>query len=634
MLDVHMQADDLCRKTASTEMMSIHAQAKKPQVSAVQQGSSSSAMSTGTRGADTSNFAGRLHAMQADAIDRAWQKQQESQRLVPVAAASSLPASTTAAAAAAASKRCHPSVSGPVTFSAHALVGHSKVPRQHPAAASQQVPIHSKRPAPTASTAAVRPAEPSLAPSAQPPAEPHATCKPAPGLTTSSDVWINKRPGDHGANLSSDAESLVAKLRALSQGRNDNAQSKASSKASRQQDQRYPLASRATNSIQPNPIADLKAAPASKRSKQADSHTTGAAAATSHAAAAIAAAGPSQLRPQPNTARCIQLLEPVHSGTEYGSGTSPKRRSHHTHSHAASSAAGNRLRSGYASVAAPIRLSAPTAQLPMAALPRSLPAPTASIASAFAAAAPAAAVPLRAHHEQMPARPLQHRLGKPTPLKKGFTPKPTRFRLEAEQLSLTPPDKSSSLEKVLFRSPVKAAAAASQVSQGCNENAIAGCNAAAAPEAGPLVMREAEQRRGATGDGPDVSDPCSEGMAEAAGSQAMVTPANSCPQVMQADAPALPQGVFAQMRVILDPELSQQENLRYSSLLHASAARPIVDETPGKSVKLNASFMHPSSCECWHVITTCCQLHCSDRCAVYGYGYVQHSHTYILMKAL
>ena len=589
MLDVHMQAGSLCRETASTEMMSsgsIHAQTQKPLVSVYQGSGSSSAASTRMHGADSSKLAGRLHAMQADAIDRAWQKQQQSQRLAPVAAASSFPPST-AAAAAAASKCCHPSEAGPITVSAHALVGHSDVARQHSAAASQQVPTHSKRAATTASTAAARPAEPSLAPSAQPTADSHATCKPAAGVTTTSDIRTNKRPGDHGADLSTDAESLVAKLRALSQGRSDHAQSKASSKASGQQDQRYPFAPRATNSIPPKPIADFQAAPASKRSKQASTHITGAAAATSHAAAAIAAAGPTQLRPQPNTARCIQLLEPVHSGTEYGSGTSPERLSHCTHSHAASPAASNRPRSGYASVAAPIQLSVPTAQLPMAAFPRSVPAPTASAASAVAAAAaPAAAVPLRARHEQEPASPMQRRLGKPTPLKKGFTPKPTRFRLEAQRLSLTPPDKSSSLEKVLFRSPVKAAAAASQVSQGCNENPVAGCDIAAAPEAGPLVMREAEQWQGATGVGPDLSHPCSERMTEFVGSQAMVTPANSCGQVMQADppAPALPQGVFAHMKVLLDPELSQTENHRYSSLLHVSAARPTVAEKPWQAM--------------------------------------------------
>ena len=565
MLGSHIHADNLCRQTAPTEIMSsgsIHAQGQKPLVFAVLQGSSSSSstLSTGAHSADTSKLAGRLHAMQADAVYRAWQKQQESQRLPPAAASSKLaPNSAAAAAASKLFQGPHPSGLAAVTFSAHA-VGHSNVARQHPPTASQQVPIHSKRPATTADAAAVRPVEASLAPSAQPTAD---SCKPPPGPTTSSGIQTNKRPGSHGGDLSSDTESLVAKLRALSQGRNDNAQSKASSKSSRQQDQRYPFASRGTNSNQPKPIADLKAAPASKRAKQVGTHTTDTAATTFHAAAAIAAAGPSQPRPRPNTARCIQLLEPVHSGTEYGSGTSPKRRS--MHSHAASPVASNRLRSGYASVAAPIQLSAPTAQPPTTALPSSLPAPIASAASA-AAAAPAAA-PRRVHDEQVPASPVQHRLGKPTPLKKGFTPKPTRFRLEAERLSLTPPDKPSGLEKVLFRSPVKAAAAPSNFNPACNENVIAGCDGAAAPEAGPLADQSLWQA--ATGAGPGVSDPCSDQMDEAVSSQAMVTAANSFTPVMLAGPSALPQGVFAEMKVILDPELSPQEGQRYSPLQQA-----------------------------------------------------------------
>ena len=569
MLDSHMHADNLCRKRVPTEMLSsgsIHVQSQKFLISAVHQVSSSSSsntMSTGTHGTDTSKLAGKLHAMHADAMDRAWQKQQESQRLAPGAAPSSLVRNSAAAAAAADSKLCqerHPSESAAVAVSAQ-VVGHSNVARQHPAASSQQALIHSKRPAINAGTAAVRPADPSLAPSAQPTADYCATGKPAFALTTTAAIQINNRPGSHGADLSTDTESLVAKLQALSQGRNDNAQSKASSKASRQQDQRYPFASRATNSNQPKPIAGLKGGPGSK---QAGTCTTDAAATTPHAAAALAAADPGQPKPRPNTARCIQLLEPVHSGTEYGSATSPKRRRHsvHSHAHAASPDASNRIPSRYASVAAPIQLAAPSAQPPTAALP----APT---TSAAVAAAPAAAAASSTHHEQVPASPVQHRLGRPTPMKKGFTPKPTRFRLEAEGLSLTPPDKPSSLEKVLFRSPVKAAAAPSKVNQGCSEDAIAGCNAAAAPEALPLVMREAEQRQGASGVVPDVSDLCSQHMAEAVGSQAMVTPANSCAQLMQADPPALPQGVFAHMKVILDPELSPQEGQRYSPLLPA-----------------------------------------------------------------
>ena len=564
MLGSKMQTDDQRVEKASTGMSSSGisgAQCQKTSASTLNQSSntSSSTVDTGTHGVETSKLAGRLHAMRADVMDRAWQKQQESQRLVPPATASCLAHHRTAAAAAA-PKLCHgPQTSelGPATIDAHGI-GHWGVAGQHHATAGQQAVAHSSRPAITASTAAAKSVNPCLASSsAQPTAKSHAASKPALGPKATSDAQTNKMR-EH-RDLSTETESLVAKLRALSQGRTDNAQSRVSSKLSGQQEQRNPVASRATNSNQPKPTkADPTAAPPSKRSKQAGTHSADAAAASYAAVwevAAAAAAGPSQ--PRSNTAQCIQLLEPVHSGTEYEPNTSPQRRSHRIHSRPASPAATNRLRFGYASVAAPIQLNAPMAQPLTAALPSSLPAPAA------AAAAPAGAALRRAHHEQAPASPVQHRLGKPTPLKKGFTPKPSRFRLEAERLSLTPPDKSSGLEKVLFRSPVKAAAMSST---GCSDDAAA---AARMPEAGVVLMQEAEQLQVATGIGPGGSDPCSAQVAEAVCRQAMVTPANAGVQSMQADHPCLPQGVFAHMKVILDPELSPDESHRYSPLLQA-----------------------------------------------------------------
>ena len=565
MLDSSMQTNDQRVEKASTDtsfsgISCAHWQ--KTSVSALHQSSntSSSTMDTGPHGVETSKLAGRLHAMRADVVDRAWQKQQESQRLVPPATASCLAHHRTGAAAAA-PKLCQgPQTSelGSATIDAHGK-GHWGMIGQHHASAGQQAVTHSTRPAITASSAAVKSVNPCLASSsAQPTATSHAASKPARGPKATSDAQTNKMRERHDRDLSTETESLVAKLRALSQGRTDSAQSRVSSKLIWQQEQRNPVASRAAHSSQPKPkTADPTAAPPSKRSKQAGTLATDAAA-PSHAAVwevAAAAAGPSQ--PRPDTAQCIQLLEPVHSGTEYESSTSPQHRSHRPHS---SPAASHGLRSGYASVAAPIQLNAPTAQPLTAALPSSLPA-------AAPAAAPANA--RRAHHEQAPASPVQHRWGKPTPLKKGFTPKPSRFRLEAERLSLTPPDKSSGLEKVLFRSPVKAAAAPRT---DCSNDAAAGCSAAAAaraPEAGVVLMQEAEQLQVATGVGPGGLDSCNAQVAEAVCRQAMVTPANDDVQGMQADHRCLPQGVFAHMRVILDPELSPEESHRYNLLLQA-----------------------------------------------------------------
>ena len=560
-----MQVDIPCLNTALCSDVS-HTHRQRHLADEYFQGGSSGTIN----GASASNLAGRLHAMQADAMDRAWQKLHESQRLALPAAGSSLDA--TSAAAAAAPKLCpEPSPAGSLrvldvsaTVNVHAL-GHSSVVRQCQPVRSQQGQAlsNSNRSAFNASRAAVTSAEPSMASSSQPATESHThtTCKPAAGPKYASDGCTDAMPENHGADLSRETESLVAKLRALSQGRSDSTRSKASAKVSGQQEQRYPFASRATNTNQPKPImADPRAPPPPpKRCKQGGMHTAGAATSGHVAASAVDAAS----QPRPNTARCIQLMEPVHSGTDYGSGpTSPQRRSHRLQSRAASPAAGNRLRSGYASVAAPIQLSAPMEQPPAAAVPT---APTAPLAAPTAASAAAGAAPSRVHQQQAPASPVQHRLGKPTPLKKGFTPKPTRFRLEAERLSLTPPDKSSGLEKVLFRSPVKAAAASSTLNQGCSNDVIASasCHAAVAPEARILVMHEAEQGPHATQAVPGVSGPCTDYMAEAEASQAMVTPANGCIPGVQADRPVASQGVFAHMKVILDPELSPEESHRY-----------------------------------------------------------------------
>lgn len=574
--DAPSQADGPCLGTSTNPLSSSlsHAQTQRHPAEKIQQSSSSGTTSRGPHDADASNLAGRLHAMQADAMDRAWQRQHEPQRLAPMAVPS-LVSNNASAAPMLLSQEPQPSRSvtqGPVTDA----FGHSGTVTQQPRCGigQQATSLTSNNGSGVnPSKAAVQSAGPSLTTAAQTVARSHATRKPAADPTRSaSGRNADLMPTENrGPDLSTDTESLVAKLRALSQGRNDNAQSKVSSKQpgqQQQQRQRYPFASRATDCNQAKPIMaePTKALPPAKRCKQAGMHTAEVSSAVGHAAAVA------PCHPRLNTARCIQLVEPVHSGTEYGSGTSPPRRSQRLQPQAGSPAASNRPRSAYASVAAPIQLGAPAQQLPVAALPSSLPAPTATAAASGAAAAAASAAPTRVHH-QAPASPVQHRLGKPTPLKKGFTPKPTRFRLEAERLSLTPPDKSSGLEKVLFRSPVKAAAAASTGIEGCSNNAVpsASCLAANTSQPGLMIpLPETAQQAHAEQRVPDacseqvaVSNPCSEQVAHLGGSQAMVTPGNGCISAMQADPPALSPGVFAHMKVILDPELSPEESHRY-----------------------------------------------------------------------
>ncbi len=130
-------------------------------------------------------------------------------------------------------------------------------------------------------------------------------------------------------SLSLETESLVAKLRALSQGKGEGASAKAS-KPDGQQHQRFPFASRTTNSRQPPDktkpglSASHPGASAPKRSKPSEG--SGGASAVVHTAEA-AAAGPVDQQGQ-ESGRRIRLMEPVHSGTAVDSRSSPQRRSH------------------------------------------------------------------------------------------------------------------------------------------------------------------------------------------------------------------------------------------------------------------------------------------------------------------
>ena len=153
-----------------------------------------------------------------------------------------------------------------------------------------------------------------------------------PMLRTASD--LNLRSGQAAnsstsGSLSLETESLIAKLRALSQGKGESAPAKAS-KPDGLQHQRFPFASRTTNSRQPpdktkpGMSASHPGASAPKRSKP--SEVSGGAPAVVHTAEA-AAAGLVEQQGQ-ESGRCIKLMEPVHSGTAVDSRSSPHRRSH------------------------------------------------------------------------------------------------------------------------------------------------------------------------------------------------------------------------------------------------------------------------------------------------------------------
>ena len=207
---------------------------------------------------------------------------------------------------------------------------------------------------------------------------------------------------------------------------------------------------------------------------------------------------------------------------------------------AGSPSGGGKHHSGHSSVGDPIHLGSQEATAPASSMP------AAPVSKAEAAANP---------RQQHPEVSVQHRLGKATPVKKTFTPRPSRFRLEAERPSVTPPDKSSGLEKVLFRSPAKAGKAPRQAQQLPCEDAIdcigpgsshqdvqpmdADC-----AQAAPQLQNEAQPPRPT----PEAGDDGCE----------MVTPANQ----LHGGGQAVAHGVFAHMRVILDPELAAEESDR------------------------------------------------------------------------
>ena len=207
---------------------------------------------------------------------------------------------------------------------------------------------------------------------------------------------------------------------------------------------------------------------------------------------------------------------------------------------AGSPSSASKHRSSYSSIGAPIQLGS---QQPTSTSP--------SLQAASARTAQAAS----SSQQQQPEAPPPHRLGKATPLKKSFTPRPSRFRLEAERLSVTPPDKPSGLEKVLFRSPVKADKLPAYTLDAHLDSTVS-CTGDAPSQA--LAQHMDEDGVQAALAMQDEAQPDAMLISD---DQEMVTPANP-PNVASLLAS---QGVFAHMRVILDPELTPEESNRYAA---------------------------------------------------------------------
>ncbi|KAL0037338.1 hypothetical protein WJX79_002876 [Trebouxia sp. C0005] len=351
-------------------------------------------------------------------------------------------------------------------------------------------------------------------------------------------------------SLSLETESLVAKLRALSQGKGEGAPAKAS-KPDGQQHQRFPFASRTTNSRQPpektKPAAYGSHPGALSPMRSKPSEGSGGAPAGVHTAEA--AAGPVDQQGQ-ESGRHIRLMEPVHSGTAPDSRSSPQQRSHRPRSPAGSPAGGSRHRSVYTSVGPPIPLG------PQACAPAAANIPAAPVGRAEATASIG---------QQQREAAAQHRLGKATPLKKSFTPRPSRFRLEAERLSVTPPDKSSGLEKVLFRSPVKAERPPEQPQGTCNDDKVS-CSGSGMLHDAAQPMEERCHHVKA-----DEAQPSDMLVAEPGKECSMVTPANQLQNGVQ----HAPQGIFAHMHVILDPELTAEESSRMHEAVKAGGGQVV-----------------------------------------------------------
>ena len=377
------------------------------------------------------------------------------------------------------------------------------------------------------------------------------------------------------ADLAAETESLVAKLRALSQGRSDSASSKVSRSG---RPQPVTVAPKCQLGTTAKPA--LPTGPVSKRAKQFETASL-----SSSASCVSANSGPAQQQ-RPGAARRIELAAPVHSSTHLHQAHSSVSHSQQLQSPRRSSSRTSHSR--HASVGAPIHLQPQ---------PASRTAPAVAVATAAATAPAEAQAPPDVTIPQEDSSAPQARLGKATPLKKIFTPKPSRFRLEAERRSVTPPDKCTEAAKLLFGSPEKQTrqldalqesvkadgtaealqpnvvsvveisaqsdvAVTSEMMQTADIVQAANCIVPEPSEAQAAQRMDTEMPLAMFG---ATSDACTSANADhtSAASQLAVTPANQI---------CAPKGVFFGMKVILDPELPHEESVRSASTCSSTSA--------------------------------------------------------------
>jgi len=282
-------------------------------------------------GGGASNLAAKLHCMQADARARAWHQHKghgltkgKSQRdYAPACAAANAGLKPQALLCAPVVANAAARAAGKTELASDSMPSKCTVTRQaswrqHSEAVAEQPQLDS---ASSHTANGVSTAAQSIS------AVRSSDSQPMLRMTSDLDLQnVQAANSSISGSLSLETESLVAKLRALSQGKGESAPAKAS-KPDGQQHQRFPFASRTTNSRQPpdkakpGMSASHPGASAPKRSKPSEMSGGAPALHTAEAAAGLVD------QQGQETGRCIRLMDPVHSGTALDSRSSPQRRS-------------------------------------------------------------------------------------------------------------------------------------------------------------------------------------------------------------------------------------------------------------------------------------------------------------------
>jgi len=275
------------------------------------QGWEQQADTSGSGGA--SDLAAKLHCMQADVRARAWPQHKD--HGLTKAANAGLKPQALLCAPVVANAGARPA--GKTEHASDSMPRKCTVTRQHTWRQYSEAVAEQPQPDSASSHTA------DGAPAAAQPISAERSSVSQPMLQMTSDLNMQSGQAANSStsgSLSLETESLVAKLRALSQGKGESAPVKAS-KPDGQQHQRFPFASRTTNSRQPpdktKPGMSASHPGASVPKPSKPSEVSG---------GALAASPVDQQGPE--SGRCIRLMEPVHSGAAVDSRSSPQRRSH------------------------------------------------------------------------------------------------------------------------------------------------------------------------------------------------------------------------------------------------------------------------------------------------------------------